>query len=140
MLKHAALALVLTVILSCEQNTPLIQYEPKSSQEQALKSVLPAFQDGLLNKVCKKVENLILEKAAIMIGHDRKILSKAAYAGILPQRLADNSQIALGQPRMTVSGEKADIKIYMSRGGGSFLMNFPMTLENNQWYILSWVY
>jgi hypothetical protein len=75
-----------------------------------------------------------------MIGADQKLLSKTEYAKILPERLAENSYIALGKPQMTFSGDKAEIKIYMTRGDDSFLMTFNMKLENNIWYILSWEY
>ncbi|RPH48940.1 MAG: hypothetical protein EHM85_15545 [Desulfobacteraceae bacterium] len=138
MFKYTVTAIALMILLSCDQNTPLIKYAPKSSQEQALKNVLLEFQEGVLNKDSKKVENLIHEKASIMI--DRKLLSKEEYAKILPERLAENSYIALGKPRMTISGDKAEIKIYMTRGDNNFLIIFNMKLENNKWYILSWKY
>ena len=140
MLKFTVLAIILMTILSCERNTPLINYEPKSSQEQALKNVLLHFQEAVTNKDSKKVLSLIHEKASIMIGTDLKLLSKTEYAKILPERLSENSYIALGKPKMTVSGDKAEIKIYMTRGDNNFLMIFNMKLENNQWYILSWEY
>ena len=133
-------AIILTTLLSCERNTPLIKYEPKSSQEQALKSVLLHFQEAVTNKDSKKVLSLIHEKASIMLGTDLKLLSKTEYAEILPKRLADNSYIALGKPQIAVSGDKAEIKIYMTRGDNNFLMTFNMKLEDNNWYILSWEY
>ena len=86
MIKHLAYAIALTAILSCGQNTPLAVYEPKSPQEQALKRVLLDFQDGVNTMNSKKIENLIHEKALIMVGGDRKILSKAEYVKILPNR------------------------------------------------------
>jgi hypothetical protein len=140
MLKHTVIFILLTLLLSCGQNRPLIDYEPKSSQEQALKNVLLDFQEGVTHKDCKKVENLIHEKASIMIGRDRQIISKAEYAEVLPERLAENSYIALGMPRMTVSGDKAEVKIYVTRGENNFLMTFSMKSENNKWYILAWEY
>jgi hypothetical protein len=138
MLKLALMVTALTMLLSCQQNTPLTDYEPKSNQEQALKSVLLEFQEAVIDKDSKKIENLIHEKASIMIGRDRTMLTKAEYAKILPERLAENSSIFLGTPKMTVSGDKAEIKIYMSRGGGNFLMVFNMTMNNDKWYIASW--
>jgi len=140
MLKLTVLAIILSTMLSCERNTPLVNYEPKSSQEQALKDVLLHFQEAVSNKDSKKVLSLIHEKASVMIGNDLKLLSKMEYAKILPERLAENSYIALGKPQMTVSGDKAEIKIYMTRGDNNFLMIYNMKLENNTWYILSWEY
>jgi hypothetical protein len=140
MLKLMVFAIILTTLLSCERNTPLIKYEPKSSQEQALKSVLLHFQEAVTHKDSEKVLSLIHEKASIMISTDLKLLSKTEYAEILPGRLAENSYIALGKPQITVSGDKAEIKIYMTRGDNNFLMTFNMKLEDNNWYILSWEY
>jgi hypothetical protein len=140
MLKLMVSAIILMTLLSCERNTPLINYEPKSSQEQALKSVLLYFQEAVTHKDSKRVLSLIHEKASIMIGSDPKLLSKTEYAVILPERLAENSHIAFGKPQITVSGDKAEIKIYMTRGDNNFLMTFNMKLEDNNWYILSWEY
>ena len=140
MLKHLVLAIALMALLSCGQNTPLADYEPKSPQEQALKSVLNDFQNAVIIRDSKKVANLIHAKASIMLGRDRKIFSKDEYVKILPQRLAENNSIALGKPKMTVSGDKAEVKIYMARGDSNSLVVFNMKLENNKWYIQSWKY
>jgi len=61
----------------------------------------------------------------------RNILSKEAYVKILPKRLAGNPSIALGKPKMTVSGDKAEVKIYMTRGGYNGLVVYNMKLEDN---------
>ena len=140
MLKHLVLATVLTALLCCGQNTPLADYEPKSPQEQVLKNVLSDFQDGINTRNYRKIKNLIHEKALIMIGRDRNILSREEYVRILPKRLAENPSVALGQPKMTVSGDKAEVRIYMTRGDYNVLITFNMQLENDKWYIRSWEY
>ena len=140
MLKHLALGLTLAAILSCGQNEPLANYEPRSPQEQALKNIMLAFQDGVNTRDSDKIGNLIHEKAAIMTGRDRQIISKADYIKILPIRLAENPPIALGKPKMTVSGDKAEVKIYMARGDYNGLVVFNMKLENTKWYIQGWKY
>ena len=140
MLKHLALGLALAAILSCGQNEPLADYEPKSPREQALKRVLLDFQDGVNTRAAEKVANLIHEKAALMAGRDRKVLSRAEYITVLPQRLAENPPVSLGKPRMTVSGDEAEVKIYMTRGDYSGLIVFHMKLDRQQWYIQGWKY
>ena len=140
MLKHLAFAIVIAAMISCGRNEPLTNYVPKSPQEQALKRILLDFQDGVNTLDSKKVGNLIHEKASIMIGRDRKILTRAAYINILPERLAENPSISLGTPKMSVSGEKAEVKIYMTRGDYNGLIVFNMKLDNNRWYIQSWNY
>ena len=75
-----------------------------------------------------------------MIGRERKILSKEKYISILPERLAENAPIELGIPKMDISRDKAEVKIYMTRENNSFLVVFNMKFENNQWYIQGWKY
>ena len=140
MVKHLVSAMVITAMLSCGQNEPLTDYEPKSPQERALKKIMLDFQNGVNTKDSKKIENLIHQNAAIMTGRDRQIISKADYIKILPIRLAENPPIALGKPKMTVSGDKAEVKIYMARGDYNGLVVFNMKLENTKWYIQGWKY
>ncbi|MGD9237728.1 MAG: hypothetical protein PVF09_13685 [Desulfobacterales bacterium] len=140
MVKHLVSAMVITAMLSCGQNEPLTDYEPKSPQERALKKIMLDFQNGVNTKDSKKIENLIHQNAAIMTGRDRQIISKADYIKILPIRLAENPPIALGKPKMTVSGDKAEVKIYMARGDYNGLVVFNMKLENTRWYIQGWKY
>lgn len=132
MVKHLVFAIAITAILSCGQNEPLTNYEPKSTQEQALKSILLDFEDGVNTRDSKKIGNLIHEKASMMTGRERKILSRAEYIKVLPKRLAENPPIALGKPKITISGDKAEVKIYMARGDFNSLVVFNMKLENNK--------
>ena len=140
MIKNLAFIMIIAVIASCGRDEPLSNYEPKSPREQALKTVLLDFQDGVNTLDAKKIENLIHEKASIMLGRERKIISKREYSKILPERLAGNPQIALGKPKMKVSGDSAEVKIYMSRGNRISLVVFNMKLDNNKWYIQGWKY
>jgi len=103
-----------------------------------LKSVLLAFQDGVINKDADTVMSLIHEQASIMI--NGRYLSKMEYARILPDRLAENSHMALGKPKMKVSDDGAQIKIYMTRGNNTFLVIFNMKQESKNWYIMGWEY
>ena len=131
---------MILAFLACGRNEPLSTYEPKSPQEAALKSVLLEFQHGVNTHNAEKIESLIHEDASIMVGRERKILSKAAYRKILPKRLADNPPIALGKPKIKISGDTAEVKIYLTRGSFDGLVVYDMRLENSQWYIHSWRY
>ena len=139
-MKQLVFFIVITVIASCGQNEPLTNYEPKSPQEQALKSILLDFQDGVNTLDAKKIETLIHPKVLLMTGRERKTLSKEEYVKILPKRLAGNPSIALGKPKMTVAGDKAEVKIYMTRGNYNGLVVYNMILEDNKWYIQGWKY
>jgi hypothetical protein len=140
MVKHLLLAMVLATVLSCGQDTPFAEYEPKTKDELALKNVLLNFEVGVNEKDIKKVADLIHENAALAVGRDRTNLSKAKYVEILPQRLAENPPIALGSAKMNVTGDNAEVKIYMSRGESRYLVTFHMQLANDTWFIKSWDY
>ena len=75
-----------------------------------------------------------------MVGRERKILTKEAYVKVLPERLAAGSSISLGQPKMKISGDKAEVRIYMRRGDYKGLIVYNMKLEDKKWYILDWKY
>ena len=140
MLKLLGFVAMILTVWSCGRNDPLSTYGPKSPQEAAIKSMLMEFEQGVNMRDAKKIESLIHENASIMVGRERKILSKAAYRKILPKRLADNPPIALGKPKMRVSGDKAEVRIYLTRGSYDGLVVYNMKQENSKWYILSWRY
>jgi hypothetical protein len=131
---------MILAFLSCGRNEPLSAYEPQTPQEAALKSMLLEFQEGVNTRDAEKIESLIHENAAVMIGRERKILSKAEYRKILPKRLSDNPQIALGKPKMEVSGNTAEVRLYLTRGTFDGLVVYHMKLEDSRWYIQSWKY
>jgi hypothetical protein len=140
LLNHLIFATVFAAVLSCGQSEPLTEYEPQSPQEQALKTVLLDFQDGVNRRDSKKIEKLLHADASLMTGRERKILNRVEYLKILPQRLAENPPIGLGKPKIDVFGDKAEVRIYITRGDYNGLVIYNMKLENNQWYILGWQY
>jgi len=132
--------LLVCAIMACGTDTPLADYIPSSDQESALKIVLLGFQDGANRRDAVKVAGLIHENATLMVDRERKLLSKPDYVKILPQRLADNPPFALGKPKMSLSGNMAEVSIYMSRGEARFLMTFHLTYEDQRWTISGWTY
>ena len=143
MLKYMKLlfaAVMITAMISCSRDEPLSDYEPKTPQETALKKVLLEFEDGVNRKDADKVSNLIHANAELMVGRERRILSRPAYIEVLPQRLAENPDIAFGKPKMKIESEAAEVRIYMTRGNYNGLVVYQMKLQNDRWYILSWRY
>lgn len=123
------------VILSCGQNIPLTDYEPRSTQEQALKNILLEYQDAANAKNSDRIDKLISENASIMVGRKRTILSKKQYIEILPERFAENLLVSFGKAKMTVSGDKAEVKLYVTRGDTDSLVVFDMRFVSDQWRI-----
>jgi hypothetical protein len=127
-------------ITSCGTDTPLAEYTPTTDQEAAVKSVLLGFEDGVNRQDVNKVAGLIHEDATLMLGRERSRLSKSDYLKILSQRLADQPPIALGRPKMTLSGNTADVRIYMIRGDARMLVTFHLMRDDHLWAISGWNY
>jgi hypothetical protein len=140
MIKQFAIALIVITSISCGQDEPVTSYQPKSPDERALKSVLLDFQDGVNSRDTVKIINLIHEDASIMTGRERKILTRAEYFKILPKRLAENPPVALGKPKMAISGGQAEVKVYITRGEYRGLLVFNMKRIGDKWYIQGWKY
>ena len=142
-IKNALLLVLLLLsitIISCGTDTPLAEYIPSSDQEAAIKNVLLGFEDGVNRRDVKKVAVLIHEDATLMLGRERRLISKPDYLKILPQRLADQPPIALGRPKMALSGNTAGVRIYMKRGEARALVTFHLTHEDHRWAISGWDY
>ena len=135
-----ALLLLSITIISCGTDTPLAEYTPSSDQEAAIKNVLLGFEDGVNRRDVKKVAGLIHESATLMLGRERRLISKPDYLKILPQRLADQAPIAMGRPKMALSGNTADVHIYMKRGEARVLVTFHLARVDDRWAINSWDY
>ena len=133
--------LVLSItVMSCGTDTPLAEYTPSSDQEAAVKNVLVGFEDGVNRRNVKKVASLIHKDATLILGRERRRLSKSDYLKILPQRLAEQSPISLGRPKMKLSGNTADVRIYMKRGDARMLVTFHLISDDQRWAINGWTY
>ncbi len=140
MIKQFAFAVIVIMTISCGQDEPIANYEPRTPDETALKNILLDFQDGVNSRDAVKIINLIHDDASIMAGRERKILTRAEYFNILPKRLAENPPIALGKPKMAISGGQAEVKVYITRGEYRGLLVFNMKRVGDKWYIQSWKY
>ena len=134
------LGLAILAMIACGQNEPLADYEPKSPEEAALKTIFLEFQDAVNRKDSEKVANAIHENAKIMVGRERTTLTKADYSKILASRLAENPPISFGKPKMKISGETAEVRIYMTRGNYNGLIVYNMKKDYSKWYIQNWRY
>ena len=135
-----ALLVLSITIMSCGPDTPLAEYTPSSDQEAAVKNVLLGFEDGVNRRDAQKVAGLIREDAMLMLGRERRLISKPDYLKILSQRLADQPSIALGRPKMALSDNTADVRIYMKRGNARALITFHLTHDDHRWAISGWTY
>ena len=132
--------ILLATLINCGQDPPITEYNAQSNGERALKHLFIAFQDGVNNKNPEMVAEIIHDNAVLMVGRNRQRLTKPQYIQALPKRLAENQPIYLGRPKMTVNGNSAEVRLYLTRGGGRFLIVYRLRRDDGQWKIEAWEY
>jgi hypothetical protein len=120
--------------------TTLKQYEPTSSVESDIKSLLVSFEDAWNQHDVDGVLALWHEQAEIMYGSDRKIASKKEYVDILPERMNNTPSIEFKDPHIVPSGNKAVVKLKMDSRRYVIPVKFNLVQENDKWAIMSWKY
>ncbi len=142
MKKGLAPILFITIMLfsvGCEK-PPLKNFEPRTPTESAIKDTLIAFRDSANNRNAKGVLGVIHQSAQLMVGREREIISKEEYARVLPTRLVDNPGFELSVPKIDISGSKANVRVYMARGGSNYLFTINMVCENQNCLMTNWEY
>ena len=67
------------------------------------------------------------------------MLAKKEYLEGLPKRAAETPEMTVGEPQMTITGDKADVKSTVTVGNEwSGAMVFHLVKENNKWLIMGW--
>ena len=75
-----------------------------------------------------------------MYGRERNTASKKEYANILPERMAAYPTIKLSAPKISIMGDKADVKVTLSTGQFQSSTAFYLVREKSKWLIMSWKY
>ncbi|MBC8419200.1 MAG: nuclear transport factor 2 family protein [Desulfobacterales bacterium] len=125
------------VLFSC---ATLKDSKPKSQEEALIKKVLVAFWDAFEKGDVKGVSALLTENATCMTGKDRKVFSKKEYLDTLSQRAGDSPHIVMGEPQMSIKGDKADVKCSVTRDQWYGQFVFHLIKENGKWLIMGWKY
>ena len=134
-----ALLLISIILFGCAAT--LKDYKPKSSEEDAIKVVLVAFESAWNRHDLQGVLAVFHDKGKFMTGREKKIVSKKEYADILPLRMLELPTITIGIPKIDIAGEKAAVNAsvdFVKFQNPSFI--YHMVKENNKWLIMSWEY
>ena len=118
----------------------LKDYKPKSSVEEEIKIVLVMYENEWNKHNEAGVLALFHDRAKVMYGRERNIASKKEYVNILPKRIAANPTIKLSAPKMSITGDKADVKVTLSLGQYQSPITFCLVREKGKWLIMSWKY
>lgn len=117
----------------------LKDYKPKSQEEAEIKNVLVTFGNAANRGDVQGVSPLLHEKFSGPVGKERTVLSKREYLEGLPKRAAEDPQISVGEPQMTIMGDKADVKCPVTVGNVWYgTMVFHLIKENNEWLVMGW--
>jgi hypothetical protein len=127
-------------LISCGQDPPIAEYNARSPDEEALKRLFMVLEEGVKIKNAEMVAELIHQDALLMVGRDRQRFTKQQYSKVLPKRLAENPPIYLGRPKMVVDGDSAEVRLYLTRGSGRFLIVYRLRRVDGQWKIEAWEY
>ncbi len=76
----------------------LKDYNAQSPDEQEIKTILIKWQDSWNNKENEGVLSVIHKNAKIMIGEERKIVSKKEYGDLIPSRRREVGKVTYGEP------------------------------------------
>ena len=89
-------------------------YEPKSQDEVEIKAFLVDMETKWKNIDKPGYLSLMSDDAKIMMGGDRKIISKAEYAKLLPDRMKEIGPMKFGTPEINVTGNTAIVNLSLS--------------------------
>jgi len=135
----ALLFLISIMLFGCAAT--LKDYKPKSSEEDAIKVVLVAFESAWNRHDLQGVLAVFHDKGKFMTGREKKIVSKKEYADILPARMSELPTMIIGVPKINIAGEKAVVNVsvdFVRFQNPSFI--YHLVKENNRWFIMSWEY
>jgi hypothetical protein len=134
------LVLACAVLLLSACDAPLNTYEPRSAAEQAVKQVLLDFESGVNERSADRVAGLLHPDASIWIGRERTVLSREEYVRVLPRRLEESPALGLGTPKIDLDENRAEVRVYMTRGEAKILMVFHLVFDKGRWWIKGWEY
>jgi ketosteroid isomerase-like protein len=89
----------------------LKEYQPKSPEEEQIKTLLVDWQDSWNNKDQARVLALLHDDAKLMYGGERTVASKQEYAQLLPDRIKRNPTITLHAPKIRLGGDNAEVQV-----------------------------
>jgi len=117
----------------------LKDYKPKSKEESAIKHVLVTFVNAANKGAVQGVSPLLHENFSGPVGRERTVLSKKEYLEGLPKRAEEDPPIAVGEPQMTIMGDKAEVKCPVTVSNVWYsTMLIHLVKENNRWLIIGW--
>ena len=117
---------------------PSLEARPVSPDEEAIKAILKDYENAWNKKDTDGVVAFYHQKARIMTGKNRNLVSRKHYRKILPDRFKTAKSLYFGVPRMKIVGDKAKVKVKMKATGSDMVMviTLSMVRQNGKWLIV----
>jgi hypothetical protein len=122
---------ILIILCGCAATT-IQSYQPKSPEEMQIKELILKWESTWNNHDVPGNLALWNDKAQIMYGSNRQIVSKKEYTSILPERMRAIPSLIVKIDAIKVSGNTAE--------ASSSLATFYLIKENDRWSIMNWKY
>lgn len=136
MMKYFIEVLALSILVCVFVISSPIEAENVSDAEESIKQTLSGYEKAWNKKDTKAVIAFYHDDADIMTGADRRIVSKKEYEKILAKRIRKFGKIKFDVPEITVSGDKAKVKVKVAFKRLHFNFTFYMVLQDNRWLIM----
>jgi len=108
-----------------------------ATTEEALKTFLVDYERAWNKQDIESLTNFYHDDAKIMTGRERKTITKAQYADVLPERFERVGSMKCSSLKIKIAENKAEVKIVIdySRALKGVKFIFYMIRENGQWLI-----
>lgn len=116
--------------------TPLQEYQPKSPEEEAIKKVLVNSESAWNNNDMQKYLTVLHDRGEFMYGKDRYVVSKQEFAERIAEIRAVKSRFKFGIPHITVTGDKAVVRLVDYSIPGGWPWTVHLVREDEIWYIM----
>jgi hypothetical protein len=131
--------LSLVILLPCCAGITLKDYEPKSQEEESIKSTLLAYEKAWNNQSKAELLPLLHEDFVIWAGKKRRIIfTKARYAFYLRDIFVRYRYLTFGSPTLGVREEQATAHLPVSIDGRTYQSTFRLVKQTGRWFILEW--
>jgi len=141
--KDSAWWLIKALIKTGGRDVPSLEARPISPDEEAIKAILKNIENAWNKKDTDGIIAFYHQKARIMTGKNRDIVSREHYRKILPDRFETVKSLYFGVSRMKIVGDQAIVKVKMKMTGydsvtrdNVIVVTYSMVRENGKWLIV----
>jgi ketosteroid isomerase-like protein len=130
--------LVSSLLASLAWAGTLKDYQAKSPDEEAIKSVLLHWQNSGNSGDVAGVLSVLTDDFQIYDnwpGKNAEIKNKKEYEAVLPERMKRNPTVIVGLPEIAVTGNRATVKAPLDTTRGELKATFYLERQHEKWLV-----